>query len=161
MPNYIDCTAALQTTRCVLVLLLLDYCSIFILSNACNSWRFAINSWRRHGFTSSRDPTQLFATWRGPKIVLLAPDVGHRLALVNLAHQIWGLLCGATHGKVYRNNQSDHHNSSSRWSRQCRRPWKRCRGRHLVVLDANCGSLRTDVYNAGKTTLSLYELVQV
>ena len=29
---------------------------------------------------------------RGPKIVLLAPEVGHRLAIVNLAHQIKGLL---------------------------------------------------------------------
>ena len=29
---------------------------------------------------------------RGPKIVLLAPEVGHRLVIVNLAHQIKGLL---------------------------------------------------------------------
>ena len=29
---------------------------------------------------------------RGPKIVLLAPEVGHRLAIVNLAHHIKGLL---------------------------------------------------------------------
>jgi hypothetical protein len=29
---------------------------------------------------------------RGPEIVLLAPEVGHQLAIVNFAHQIQGLL---------------------------------------------------------------------